>query len=463
MVNADRERSRVPALRRQRRLSSASGFMYVITTAPLVHSAVNAVGSTALPRADPSLTSTASRREVDSTAETDRNTRVVAGKIYAQAYVGSPIATRQGDTMVQLLRITPEEVIEFPLVLYTPLNANLKLENISEQNVAFKIKTTAPKGYLVRPSTGVIKAGEQQSVQIILQPLSEAPKTVNDRFLVQSVTYVSEEPVPKDLWTTVEKSQVGEHRLSVALVKDPGLNIQSGNSPHGIPPRIAARLFTPQSANVDLPELRQKYDELVQYCLSVEKLKAQIIKENEQLRQRLNMGPADSLGTRLSVEFWYIPIIIIYAYGDDFGDNFGIDEFAEEEEEYDEFDEYDHQRVADVDIITDAGEYRQHVENAHRITSPYMTKYEKARIIGTRALQISLNAPITIPVDASTDAVDENVAMGFGEATDASAMAIDPLIIAEKELYQKSVPFIIRRYLPNGSYEDWKIEELIID
>ncbi|CDR94971.1 vesicle-associated membrane protein, putative [Babesia bigemina] len=213
--------------------------------------------------------------------------------------------------MVQLLRITPEEVIEFPLVLYTPLNANLKLENISEQNVAFKIKTTAPKGYLVRPSTGVIKAGEQQSVQIILQPLSEAPKAVNDRFLVQSVTYVSEEPVPKDLWTTVEKSQVGEHRLSVALVKDPGLNIQSGNSPHGIPPRIAARLFTPQSANVDLPELRQKYDELVQYCLSVEKLKAQIIKENEQLRQRLSMGPADSVGTRLYVELWYIPVIIL--------------------------------------------------------------------------------------------------------------------------------------------------------
>ncbi|KAK1934021.1 putative DNA-directed RNA polymerase subunit I [Babesia divergens] len=151
------------------------------------------------------------------------------------------------------------------------------------------------------------------------------------------------------------------------------------------------------------------------------------------------------------------------AYGDDFGENFGMDEFADEEEEYDEFDDYDHQRVADVDIITDTNEYRQQVENTHRITSPYMTKYEKARIIGTRALQISLNAPITIPVDSSTDAVDESIAMGFGETTDASTAAIDPLIIAEKELYQKSVPFIIRRYLPNGSYEDWKIEELIID
>ncbi|EDO06085.1 RNA polymerase Rpb6 family protein [Babesia bovis T2Bo] len=151
------------------------------------------------------------------------------------------------------------------------------------------------------------------------------------------------------------------------------------------------------------------------------------------------------------------------AYGDDFGENFGIDEFADEEEEYDEFDDYDQQRVADVDIITDPNEYRQRVENAHRITSPYMTKYEKARIIGTRALQISLNAPITIPVDASMDTVDEGITMGFGESVDTSAAAIDPLVIAEKELYQKSVPFIIRRYLPNGSYEDWKIEELIID
>lgn len=76
-----------------------------------------------------------------------------------------------------------------------------------------------------------------------------------------------------------------------------------------------------------------------------------------------------------------------------------------------------------------------------RITSPYMTKFEKARIIGTRALQISMNAPITIPLDGETD----------------------PLIIAEKELYQKTVPFIVRRYLPDGSFEDWKIQELVID
>jgi DNA-directed RNA polymerase I, II, and III subunit RPABC2 len=67
----------------------------------------------------------------------------------------------------------------------------------------------------------------------------------------------------------------------------------------------------------------------------------------------------------------------------------------------------------------------------------YMTKYEKARILGTRALQISMNAHVKIDI---------------GELT-------DPLEIAEKELEQCAIPFLIRRYLPDGSHEDWTIEK----
>jgi DNA-directed RNA polymerase I, II, and III subunit RPABC2 len=39
----------------------------------------------------------------------------------------------------------------------------------------------------------------------------------------------------------------------------------------------------------------------------------------------------------------------------------------------------------------------------------------------------------------------------------------DPLKIAEKELVEKKIPFIIRRYLPDNSYEDWRVDELIFD
>lgn len=76
-----------------------------------------------------------------------------------------------------------------------------------------------------------------------------------------------------------------------------------------------------------------------------------------------------------------------------------------------------------------------------RTTTPYMTKYERARILGTRALQISMNAPVLVQLDGETD----------------------PLEIAGKELREKRIPFTIRRYLPDGSYEDWGVDELIVE
>lgn len=68
------------------------------------------------------------------------------------------------------------------------------------------------------------------------------------------------------------------------------------------------------------------------------------------------------------------------------------------------------------------------VPNDQRTTTPYLTKYERARVLGTRALQISMNAPVLVDLEGETD----------------------PLQIAMKELNQKKIPLIIRRYLPDG-------------
>lgn len=39
----------------------------------------------------------------------------------------------------------------------------------------------------------------------------------------------------------------------------------------------------------------------------------------------------------------------------------------------------------------------------------------------------------------------------------------DPLQIAMRELQERKIPLIIRRHMPDGSYEDWSIDELIIN
>ncbi|KAL7269981.1 subunit common to RNA polymerases I, II, and III [Rhizina undulata] len=79
------------------------------------------------------------------------------------------------------------------------------------------------------------------------------------------------------------------------------------------------------------------------------------------------------------------------------------------------------------------------IPNDQRSTTPYMTKYERARLLGTRALQISMNAPVLVDTGGETD----------------------PLQIALKELQEKKIPLVVRRYLPDGFYEDWTCDELI--
>ncbi|XP_041351589.1 DNA-directed RNA polymerases I, II, and III subunit RPABC2-like [Gigantopelta aegis] len=111
-------------------------------------------------------------------------------------------------------------------------------------------------------------------------------------------------------------------------------------------------------------------------------------------------------------------------------------------------DDIDDDALDEPEVAQGAGEQMEilpndaarQVEPQKRITSRFMTKYERARVLGTRALQIAMCAPVMVELEGETD----------------------PLKIAMKELKARKVPFIIRRYLPDGSYEDWSLEELIM-
>ncbi|GIL63314.1 hypothetical protein Vafri_17410 [Volvox africanus] len=127
---------------------------------------------------------------------------------------------------------------------------------------------------------------------------------------------------------------------------------------------------------------------------------------------------------------------------DDFDDAGGMEDNMDlgEEPVIDDFGGDAHEGEANIDIIDNQEGHEQGAGQRQRITTRYMTKYEKARVLGTRALQISMNAPVMVELSGETD----------------------PLEIAMKELREKKVPFTIRRYLPDGSYEDWGISELVV-
>tara|TARA_Y100001958_G_C21247139_1_gene578150 strand:+ start:2294 stop:3172 length:879 start_codon:yes stop_codon:yes gene_type:complete len=72
-------------------------------------------------------------------------------------------------------------------------------------------------------------------------------------------------------------------------------------------------------------------------------------------------------------------------------------------------------------------------------TTPIMTRYEKTKVLGQRARQIDSGCKIFVKAPANT---------------------IDGYLIAQEELKQKKLPFIIRRPIPNGGIEYWPVREL---
>lgn len=80
------------------------------------------------------------------------------------------------------------------------------------------------------------------------------------------------------------------------------------------------------------------------------------------------------------------------------------------------------------------------VDPLHK-TLPFITKYEKARILGERSKQIASGATPLVNIDETI---------------------IDSYIIATKEFEEKAIPFIIKRPLPSGGCEYWKLEDLEI-
>ncbi len=74
-------------------------------------------------------------------------------------------------------------------------------------------------------------------------------------------------------------------------------------------------------------------------------------------------------------------------------------------------------------------------------SEPYtLTKYERTRVLGTRALQLSNGAQPMVKVDGITDVMD----------------------IAKKELMDYKLPLIIRRKFPDGSYLDIKVSDMVV-
>ena len=93
------------------------------------------------------------------------------------------------------------------------------------------------------------------------------------------------------------------------------------------------------------------------------------------------------------------------------------------------------------DIIS-VNEMYEKYSNSKRVTKPFMTRFEKAKILGVRSEMLANGAPALI-----------NVPKGITSTYE----------IATMEYQQKKIPLIIKRKLPNNTFEYWKIDDLVLN
>lgn len=212
---------------------------------------------------------------------------------------------------MEFVKVKPPEVLRFPLTYSDrPESQPLLLENVGEGEVAFKIKTTAPKSYSVRPNTGVIPGHGIKEVTITLHAMQSAPSG-NHKFSVQAMKLDDGETAESVDWATAQKmkGKVQDSRLNVEFLEEANMS----DRPH----------MADLDGKVDVPKngVTDAVQKLTSCCLALEKRRAMLFADQTKLEQELKEkqnkdsnepSSSDKSGeTGQMFELWHIIAFII--------------------------------------------------------------------------------------------------------------------------------------------------------
>ncbi|KAG9356025.1 hypothetical protein JZ751_000869, partial [Albula glossodonta] len=168
------------------------------------------------------------------------------------------------------------------------VTTNLKLKNPSERPVCFKVKTTAPRRYCVRPNSGYIEPGATVTISVMLQPFDYDPNEKSKhKFMVQTVFAPPNVSDMEAVWKDVKPEDLMDSKLRCVFelptendkVNDaesvqtaPVANSSKGDAPAAVP--------KPGSSSQDDSEMRKIMEE----CKRLQAEASKLANENRQLK-----------------------------------------------------------------------------------------------------------------------------------------------------------------------------------
>ncbi|KAG5089830.1 hypothetical protein AAZX31_01G196200 [Glycine max] len=226
-------------------------------------------------------------------------------------------------TTGDLLSIEPLE-LKFLFELKKQISCSLILSNKTDSYIAFKVKTTNPKKYCVRPNTGVVMPQSACDVIVTMQAQKDAPADMQckDKFLLQSVK-VDDGTTAKDITAEMFNKEVGhvveECKLRVVYVSptqppspvpegseegsSPRGSVSDNGNASGADSAAVARAF------VERHEGPEKSAEAKALISRLAEEKNNAIQQNNKLRQELDLLRRESNKSRGGVSMVIVILI----------------------------------------------------------------------------------------------------------------------------------------------------------
>ncbi|CAH2103215.1 unnamed protein product [Euphydryas editha] len=126
----------------------------------------------------------------------------------------------------QVLTIEPQNELKFKGLFELGYTTYMRLTNPSEHTVLFKIKTTAPKKYCVRPNSGVLEPNSKVDIAITPQPVHVDPNEKHKhKFMVQSVIAPEGKTNIDQVWKEISPDQLMDYKLKCVFETPRGANL----------------------------------------------------------------------------------------------------------------------------------------------------------------------------------------------------------------------------------------------
>lgn len=216
----------------------------------------------------------------------------------------------------QVLIIDPQSELKFRGPFNVPVTSYMKLTNPSDKKVLFKIKTTAPKKYCVRPNSGVLDPKSVIEIAICLQPFIFDPAEKNKhKFMVQTV-FAPEGDVNLDaLWKDISPDQLMDSKLKCVFempVVEGGTNAapQENNVETVVEakekrevkssPKVTGS-FIPSQADTELQKAAQEVKLLREEESSLRQENLQL--KEEILRLKHNIGASPGMAAAVNTKY----------------------------------------------------------------------------------------------------------------------------------------------------------------